>query len=586
MTLDAPLLAALRRDLEERILHARIDRIHQPNRGDLLFTLRKGAVRHLLYFSADTPGPWLGLVPGAPENPASAPAFCMLLRKYLAGGRIIGLVQPSFERLLSLRVEHFDETTGLAARLLHLEFMGRRGNAVLVDADGAILDALWRTPPGGERVLEPGAPYIGPSAAGRLNPGTLARGTFDNLLAYSSERPLRELLQAKLLGLGAASIAALLAGAGVDPAKPAGALSAAEQDRIWSRLADLAERVRREEFDPRLVLDADGAPLGILAWPEPQAPGRRLEKIDDLAAAVGAFQGRAAEDRRLAGRRSSLAARIRAELARARRKLDKQEQELAAAGEADLDRTRGELLLAYLHLVPRGAGEADLPAPDGSGAMVKIPLDPALSPSENAQAYFRRYQRAKRGRTAIAAQMAKTAAELSYLRDLDFAIFAAENAADLAEIEAEMAAQGLLPRAKAGKPAPSGGPLRYRSRDGLEILVGRNNRQNEEVTFRLADPGDTWLHVREIPGAHVIVKHRSAPLSPEALLDAANLAVYHSRAREGSKVPVDYTERRHVRKQPGGRPGAVHYDHFQTVIVDPDPEILGELLGRTGKSSV
>ena len=578
MPLDALTIAALRQDLGRRILQARIEKIFQPNRGDLLFLLRKGAMQYRLYFSSDTPNAWLGLIASAPDNPPSAPAFCMLLRKYLAGGRIIALTQPPFERLLDLTVEHYDEAEGLAERILHFEFMGRRGNAILTDRDGRILDALWRTAEESKRPLEPGALYQPPSAAGRLNPADLAPGTFANLLTRApAGEPLAKLLQAKLLGLSPSAIAGLLERADLQPAQEAASLSREAGERLWAALADLMERVQAGAFQPHLIIEVDGKLLDVVPFPIPAPPGARLESVSSLAEAVGNVYGRAARERHLGAIRSSLTARVRKEAAKVERKRQKQETELTAAGEADLHRAQGETLLAHLAEVPKGLREVELPSLTEPGAVVKIVLDPSLSASANAQACFRRYQRARRGRTAIAAQLAKTGEELAYLKGLAYYLAAAESEAELAEIAAEMAAEGLLPKEKKQTTKPPG-PHQYVSRDGLAILVGRNSRQNEHVTFKLAEPGDTWLHVREIPGAHVIVKNRGGRLSADTLLDAANLAVHFSQARTGSKVPVDYTERRHVRKRPGGRPGLVHYTHFQTVIVDPAPEILARLL--------
>lgn len=578
MGLDALVIAGLRRELEGRLLGARLERLFQPYRGDLLFSFRKGNEGYRLYFSADTPLPWVGLVEAAPENPASAPAFCMLLRKYLLGGRLLGVAQPVFERRLCLIFERYEEGIGPSTGHLHLELMGRRGNAVLVDREGRILDALWRKA-GGGRCLEPGAVYLPPPVEGRLDPTALGRTTLMNLLAYApAETTLADLLQRRFLGFSPRTVRDLLAAAGLAPAEKVGELTEEGKERLWAALSALMERVRRAEFLPCLV---EGE---VLPFPPPDAEERVVEMVPSLAFALGAVYGAAAAKGRREKLRAGLTERIRTHLARAARKREKQREELAAAGKADTHREYGELILAHLGEIPRGASVVELPSPADPAEKITVPLDPALSATANAQAHFRRYQRARRGRAAIAAQLAKTEEEIAYLEGLAYALEAAEDEAALAEIAEEMAGQGLLPAAKAAKARRPSLPRGFRSRDGLEILVGRNNRQNEELTFGIASPHDLWFHVRNLPGAHVILRCTRRENPPEtSLFEAALLAVHFSRAREGTKVAVDYTERKHVRKRPGGRPGAVHYERFRTLIMDPEPDLIQRLLATEEK---
>ncbi|MCL6615286.1 MAG: NFACT family protein, partial [Firmicutes bacterium] len=277
MGLDALVLAGLRRELEGRLLGARLERLFQPYRGDLLFSFRKGNEGYRLYFSADTPLPWVGLVEAAPENPASAPAFCMLLRKYLLGGRLLGVAQPVFERRLCLVFERYEEGIGPSTGHLHLELMGRRGNAVLVDREGRILDALWRKA-GGGRCLEPGAVYLPPPVEGQLDPTALGRTTLMNLLAYApAETTLADLLRKRLLGFSPRTVRDLLAAAGLASAEKVGELTEEGKECLWAAFSALMERVRRAEFLPCLV---EGE---VLPFPPPDAEERAVEMVPSLA---------------------------------------------------------------------------------------------------------------------------------------------------------------------------------------------------------------------------------------------------------------------------------------------------------------
>lgn len=582
MQLDAVGVAAIRKELADRLLNARLERITQPSRGDLLFALRKGTLQYRLFFS-ETPRPWLGLIEKTPANPASPPAFCMLLRKYLPGGRIVRILQPSFEKRLSLAVEHFENVGGLIEYCLHFELMGRHGNVIIADQNGLILDALRRTK--GEsagRRLEPGLPYQPPDASSRINPDGLAADTFHNLLHYAPpDTTLHDLLQRKLLGLSPETIAEMAAAAGLTPDRKISSLAMGEREALRSILNTLVATVHAERFDPREITNTDGRMQAVSPLPSLRTLEGMVQKPTPcFSSAFGDLMLRETRQEHLARRRRSVAGRIETGIAKLERKQAKQLVELSRSEQAELHKERGNLLLAHLGGIPKGASSVEMPSFEDPFAPITIPLDPALNPSANAQMHFRRYQRAKRAQKAVAAQLAKTGDDLAYLREIAFNLSLAETEEELAEIAAEM--DGGTPAAANKKAVTSPEYRRFLSLDGWEMYIGRNSKQNERLTFGLAGPEDLWLHARQIPGAHVIVKQKDNDrLPPSTLLDAANLAVYHSRARDGSKVAVDYTRRKHVRKRPGGHPGMVHYDRFQTVIIDPDREILRRLIGSS-----
>ncbi|HYG58503.1 MAG TPA: NFACT family protein, partial [Symbiobacteriaceae bacterium] len=341
-------------------------------------------------------------------------------------------------------------------------------------------------------------------------------------------------------------------------------------------------------YEPHLLLDAEGKVkdfhvLPLQSWPGPVQTG-----FPSVSAGLEAFYGRKEESDRLSALRGSLAKVVRDEAARVRRKLQLQQESLRNAENAEEFRIKGELITSNLWQIAKGDKEARVTNYyDEEGAEVVIPLDPTLTPSENAQAYYRRYQKARSGKAVIAEQIEKGGQELAYLEQVEATLVAAASMPELEEIRRELQAEGYIgeKRDRRGKtaqpredrPAP---PLTVISTDGLEIWVGRNNRQNDYLTLKLAAPHDYWLHTKEIAGSHVILRVQPGQAVPErAIHEAAALAAWYSKGRESASVPVDYTLRKHVRKPGGAKPGMVIYDQQKTLWVTPDPE-LNDILKR------
>jgi predicted ribosome quality control (RQC) complex YloA/Tae2 family protein len=344
-----------------------------------------------------------------------------------------------------------------------------------------------------------------------------------------------------------------------------------------------------EEYAPCLLFDARGQLKDFHVLPLRHWPGQVQTGFPSISAGLEAFYGRKEEDDRFGALRGSLAKLVRDEAGRVRKKLTAQQESLLKAENAEEFRIRGELITANLWQIQNGASEARVVNYyDPEAAEVTIPLDAALTPTENAQACYRRYQKARSGLAMIQEQLARSGAELAYLDQVEATLQAAESMPDLEEIRRELQAEGYISEKKVhrgkaktkgkaprpereDKPAP---PLTVRSTDGLEIWVGRNNRQNDYLTTKLAAPHDLWFHTKEIPGSHVILRVPYGQEVPErAMHEAAALAAWYSKGRESASVPVDFTVRKHVRKPSGARPGMVIYEHQKTLWVTPDPEL-------------
>ncbi|HEY8530926.1 MAG TPA: NFACT RNA binding domain-containing protein [Limnochorda sp.] len=588
MPMDGLFLAAVRKELNEHLLGGHVQKIFQPTSRSIMLHIRTPGQSHLLLASCEAGVARLQRTQLDQPHPPVPPAFCMLLRKHLEGSRFCGASQRGLERVVSLRFERGPKGQA-EVRELMVELTGRNANLVLVDEDGTVLDAITRVPPdAGSRVLIPGAEYELPPAEDKRDPRLLSPDALPGLLAPGE--PLAEGLFRLLEGFSPISAERLVAAGGLDPSLPAGKLGPDGWQKLLERFEAWQEALIEERFAP--CLDPEASRPQEQFWPFPPGPGP-YEPFPTTGELLDRVFGAREEAGRLEKIRSPLARTVQTALKRVQRKIEKQEAELAEA-QGDLElRVLGELLLANLYRIPAGAREVELedytqdpPVPR------RIPLDPRLSPSENAQAFFDRYARAKRRLERTSEELEHSREEAKYLESLAFHIEAADSEEALRALAEEMERQGYRPPAdvfgeprgkvrdgsRAGRGTRAGGergqPLRYRSSDGLEILVGRNHQENDRITMELARPDEWWFHVRQLPGAHVLLRTTSDEPPLKSLEEAALLAAYHSKARHSSHVPVDVARRRQVRKYKGARPGQVLYEPAFTLEVTPREELL------------
>jgi predicted ribosome quality control (RQC) complex YloA/Tae2 family protein len=535
--MDALLLAGVVRELGERTQGARIERITQPGDAEIVLQLRGPSGKARLLCSADVRFARVHLTEVRTESPASPPPFCQALRRHLEGGRIEGALQlPPLERVLVLRVAARDELGSPTERRLVVELIPPQPNILLLDERGRILDCLRRI---ARRDAAPGRTYQPPAPQpGRIDP--LQPDAADRLAAAWRER--------------AGDPADRLAGAiaGLSP-RTARRLLEAEPDPA-AALALLAAALRTGDLSP---LIGSGSPSAIC----------ERTTAGDAAAA-----------RREQARHRALQA-LRAHRGRLARKEERQALELDEAEQSDRHRRWGELLLTRMPAIPPGAGIVAVEDVEEPGRMVEVPVPAeARTPAAAAQAHFRRYAKAKRARAQVQAQLEATRAEAAQLDDLIVAAETAEDEAQLAALAEELIAAGYLrPPAARRRPqrrevARGPRPLAFRTDDGLTALVGGSALGNDELTMRLAQPGDVWLHAKKMPGAHVILRLPPGMAEPpeRSLLQAAALAARYSAGRADLRVPVDYTRRRHVWKPRGARPGFVLYGGERTLMAAPD----------------
>lgn len=583
MNLDGLALRTLVAELDARLAGARVDRIFQPDKLRLLLWLRQPGEDISLLLSANPDGAGAWLPTRVPENPAVPPAFCMLLRKHLEDGRIARISQHGLDRIVTIAVDVRGERGLIVTKELILEIMGKHSNLILVQ-DGMVLDAIRRIGAAVSRFRQvlPGRPYTSPPGEPRDDLFQTPADRFVAALrANHGGLALTKAIIAAAEGIGPLTAKETAWRAGLPADMTVGDLDDKDAAALTEAVASLIAPLTAGESQPTVALAADGRKLLAVAPFRPEhLGGNDLRPFQSLSAAVEFatnFHGQPENPEKIA-----LQKLVAGELARLTRKANAVAADLAAAEEAETYRRYGDILMANLQAIPVGAKETALADfyGESDSSVITIPLDPSLSPLANARRFYSRYNKAKRARETLVGQLAAGREETAYLETVAVALEQAVTANDADEIRQELAQAGYIKEKSKRRPPPPSAPLSATTPDGTAILIGKNNRQNDLVTFKQAQPDDLWLHTKDIPGSHVILKCGSREPAPEAIAAAASLAAFFSKAKASATVPVDYTRRRHVKKPAGAKPGFVIYDHQKTVYVTPDEKAVKELLGH------
>lgn len=577
MPLDAVCLQAVVAELAPQITGSRIEKIQQPARDQVVLLLR-GNRRLLL--SAGGGQPRLHLTELPRDNPAQPPMFCMLLRKYLSGGIIESIQQAPLERVVTLTVSAADELGERSQFSLILEAVARRANLILADKDGHIIDCLRRIDfeMNPDRQVLPGLFYHLPMPPDKVSPFTVTEEEFAALAAAAGEgAPADQWLVRTVNGLSPLVARELTFRACGSTDAPVTGHTAA----LWSAFAAWRDTVNEKHFTPAM-LKRSGVPMDFTYLHVGQYGGAAEEETyTSFSRLLDDFYEKREQAERVKQKGQDLVKTASNGAARLRRKIAAQEQELAESKNRGKWRVYGELITANLYRMERGMSRLTAQNYyDPDCADVDIPLDVRLSPQENAAKYFKKYTKAKTAEKYITAQLEKARVELTYLESVLQELTLAESEQDFNDIRAELIDGGYL-RAKGRKqPQRPSKPREFRSTAGLRILVGRNNRQNDRLTAKDAEKWDIWLHTQRIHGSHVILCTGGAQPDEQSLLEAASLAAYFSQAQNSTKVPVDFTQVKYVKKPAGSPPGFVNYTNYKTILADPSEELVKRLGGK------
>ncbi len=581
MPFDAIFMTALAGELREKLVGGKVDKLYQPARDEAVLHMRAGRENVRLLISASPSHPRAQLTKVPRENPETPPMFCMLLRKYFTGARLLELTQPSMERLLDLRFETLDELGDRVERRLVLECIGRKSNLIMLDGAGRITDCMRRADGdlSAKRPVMPGLYYTPPEPTGRLDPLAMAPEELRSfVLANAPEGDGQDKWLLEQFNGLSPLIARELAFQGEGTG-----------EGLAERFCQLMDRVRAEEFTPT-VLVRDGRPIDFTFRPGLQyGPGVELKRYPTFSQLLDDFYEQKEAQERVKQRGQDFIRSVTQARNRTAKKIANQEGDLARSVDRETLRQYGDIITTNFYQMRKG--QSVLRAQnyyDPECREVDIPLDPLLTPQQNAAKYYKDYKKAQKAEEMLTIQLEKNRTELSYLDSVLQMITLSEGDRDLQEIRQELMDNGYLKQhrrkmtAKGRVKVVHAKPMEFKSSAGLTILVGKNNSQNDRLTLKDADKRDLWLHAQKLHGSHVILKTGGEPPDEQSLTEAAMLAAWFSQGKESGQVPVDYTPVKVVKKPAGAKPGYVIYNTYRTVYVTPSEELVKRLrAGRT-----
>jgi len=577
MPMDGLTVGFAARELNEMLRGGRIDKITQPERDTVVLVIRAGGANHRLLLCASPNNARCHLTMGSFSNPLEPPALCMLMRKQLTGARITEIRQMGGDRVVHVDMDAVNELGDHVLRRLALEIMGRHSNLLLLDENGRILEATRHVNPEMSRVrqIQPGMAYLPPPPQEKLAPEELTgESLYEKIVRDSptspgmTKKPFHKVLADTITGLSRASAEELacrvLRGGEEWPE---------DLQDACGRIADLVRRLP-EMADARVLFGENGEAEDVFPFPYLSRRTDAQRSYKTLSEALEIYFGTRDARDRLSQKSASMIRMLKGQMERCQRKLAIQMEELSSAERMEEYRRMGEAINANLYQLKKGMAEAVLPDwNDPDGGTITVPMDIKLTPSQNAQRYFKKYQKARSAREIAAQQRDKTLAEMDYLEGMLLDVDKCVSESELEEIRQELVRTGYLKKntnRRQQRQLPQSKPYRYVSDDGIEILVGKNAAQNDRITLG-AKPEEMWLHAKDMPGSHVIIC-REGEIPQATMKQAALLAAWYSKGQRSSLVPVDYTLRKYVKKPSGAAPGKVIYTHHKTAYMTPEEQ--------------
>ena len=579
MALDGGFLRHLKQELEGKLLGARVDKIHQPNREELVVAFRTRESAYKVLFSARANSARVHFTAIPLENPKQPPMLCMLLRKKLQGAKLVAIRQPELERLLHFDFDAINELGDHVTLTLTMEIMGRYSNIILSDENGKIVDALKRVDAemSSQRLVLPGLTYHLPPPQNKLCPLTSTQQqVVEALQSLPRDMELSKGLLAVLQGVSPIVCREIQHRVGRGRELTVKTMDEEQWFRTGFFFQQLKETLTEVSGSPYMAINLQKKPMDF-SFLEIRQYGTSaiVKQGESFSALLDEFYRERDQQERMRVREQDLLRLLSTHSERLSRKINAQRGELEQCAERDTLRIAGDLISANMYAIAKGAVSVDLPNfYEETQPLVHIKLDPALTPSQNAQKYYKEYRKAKTAEEKLTEQIDLAGKELEYLESVLDALARAETERDLSEIRGELMEQGYLrvPRSKREKMASVSAPMRFTTSDGFTVLVGRNNRQNDRLTLKTANNNDIWFHTKNIPGSHTVLVTEGKEPTETAMVEAAQLAAQHSRAKDSSQVPVDYTQIRYVSKPQGAKPGMVIYVNYKTIYVTPGRE--------------
>ena len=580
MAFDGIVIANLVWELNERLIDGRINKIYQPENDAIVLTIKNNRNNYRLLLSASPSLPLVYIAEDTGTNPMVAPNFCMLLRKHISGGRIVSITQPDMERILRFEIEHLNEMGDLCVKVLIVELMGKHSNIIFCHPDGKIIDSIKHIPLHVSSVREvlPGRSYFIPNTMEKCNPMHMDYADFETHV-LAKPLPVGKALYTSLTGLSPLMGNEICYRASLDAGISTSALTESEKLHLFGVFSRMMEDIRHNDFHPVIIYHGkepkEFASLPLSCYEDYEA--RSFDSISDV---LRTYYAEKNASTRIRQKSHDLRHVVSTALDRSRKKYDLQLKQLRDTEKRDKYKVYGELINTYGYGLEEGAKSLTC-LNYYTNEDITIPLDPQLSPQENSKNYFERYNKLKRTFEALSKLTEETHEEMMHLDSVSTSLDLAQTEGDLAQIKEELTLAGYVKRHSSNKNGKkqklTSKPLHYVSSDGFHMYVGKNNLQNEELTFKFANGGDWWFHAKGLPGSHVIVKTEGNELPDRTYEEAARLAAFYSKNRSSEKVEIDYIQRKHVKKPSAAKPGFVIYHTNYSMMIEPNIETIEEI---------
>lgn len=573
MAFDGIVISNVVSDMKKYLIDGRIYKIYQPEKDELNIVIKNNRENYRLLMSADASLPLIYLQQSAKENPMTAPNFCMLLRKHINNGRIVDIYQPGFERIVVMVIEHLDELGDLKRKKLIIEIMGKHSNIIFATDDNVIIDSIKHISHMVSSVREvlPGRQYEYPPAGGKMSPLEISEKEFKERVSGSPVNVIKAIYQ-NITGFSPVSASEICYRAGVDGNLPVDSMSEEDLDRLYIQFDGVVRDIKSERFVPQIIMDGY-TPVEFSSIDMTMYSDLIVERRDNISKVLDEYFYRKSSVTRIRQKSSDLRKIVANAIERTSRKYDLQLKQLKDTESREKYRVYGELINTYGYGIESGADSLEA-LNYYTNEMVRIPLDKTISVMDNSKRYFSKYNKLKRTYEALTELTETTRSELEHLQSVQTFLDMAIDENSLGQVKEELISCGYIKGRygrKGERKSAKVKPLHYISSDGFHMYVGKNNLQNDELTFKIANGGDMWFHAKKMPGSHVIVRLEGAGELPDSTYEeAARLAAYYSSGRTAPKVEIDYTERRNIKKPAGAKPGFVIYHTNYSMVSEPN----------------
>lgn len=567
MAFDGVTIACIREELDQLLVGGRIQKIAQPEKDELIITVKNNSYQYRLLVSVDPSLPLVYITETNKQSPMTAPAFCMLMRKHLQGAKIISITQPGLERILDFQVEHYNELGDLCTKHIIIELMGKHSNLIFVDHNKRIIDSIKHVSQMVSSVREvlPGREYFIPQTQQKEELFTITETVFFERLVQQ-ETTVQQNLYQIITGISPSLANVLCYEAEIDANTYFSLLSDQNKQALWQAVSLLKNKLLNKEYHPAILYE-NGIPVDYYVIESSFYDGKDTVKYESIQKLLEQFYALRNQIIRIKQKSTDLRRIVHTALERNLKKAELQEKQLLDTEKKEQFRVYGELLHTYGYEAKPQDKEIKVLNYYNQEELV-IPLDPMLTAAENAKKYFDKYNKMKRTYEALSQYIKETKEEIAHLESVESALNMALMEEDLIQIKEELTQEGYIKRKNIKREKVTSKPYHFLSSDGFHMYVGKNNYQNDDLTFQFATGNDWWFHAKNIPGSHVILKSEGKEVPDKTFEEAASLAAYFSKARGNEKVEVDYVEKKHVKKPSGAKPGFVVYYTNYSMICD------------------